>query len=90
MFMDAPNMQNGNEHTIYDIHSAALLGPFVRYKHTAHVMVICRNSLNLSNRDPRITRQLVTNTGSVKMLCPQKIATHYIFLKTQHAYLFVF
>ena len=58
MFMDAPYMQNGNEYTIYDIHSAVLLGPFARYRHIAHVTVICRNSLNSSNRDPRITRQL--------------------------------
>jgi len=56
--MDAPYMQNGNEYTTYDIHGDVLLGPFARYRHIAHITVICRNSLNSSNRDPRITRQL--------------------------------
>lgn len=74
-------MQNVNEYRIYDIHSAVLLGPFARCRHIAHVTVICRNSLDSSNRDPRIARRL----GYVKMSCPQKVVTHYIFLKTRRA-----
>jgi hypothetical protein len=30
---------------------------------------------------PTLLDSWVTNTASVEMLCPQKIATHYVFLK---------
>jgi hypothetical protein len=83
MFMDAPYMQNINEYTIYDIHSAVLLGPFARCRHIAHVTVICRNSLD-SSEIPALLDSWVTNTPSVKLYCPQKGVTHCIFLKTQH------
>ena len=83
-------MPNGNKYTIYDIHSAVLARPFARYRRIAHVTVICRNSLNSSNRVPRITRQLDYEHTFRQNVVPTKNHYPFIFLKTQHDYLLVF
>jgi len=74
-------MQNGNECATYDINSAVLLGSFARYRHMIHVTVICRNSLNSSNRDPRNTRQLGYELTFRQNVVSTKIRYSLYFLK---------
>jgi len=52
--------------------------------HMAHETAICRNTHNTvrQTENPALQDSLVTNTRSVKILCPQNITCPYIFLKT--------
>jgi hypothetical protein len=53
-----------------------------------HDTAIYCNPHSLSDWDSHFTRRLVANTPSVKMLCPQRIASLCTTVKTQHGAIF--